>query len=356
MADRIMFISYVHEDSELAIRLKDLIEDSFTGSVEVFVSSDAISPGDDWRQKIRDSLRQASDFIILLTPRSYNRPWVNFEAGAAYGRNIRFIPVCARGLSISHVAPPLGDPQMLVIDSEEGTRNLVRTLAQPYSYKPKIDEAKVESVVRLAQLQPGDLPPPLASEAKRQEPALLRQMREEWDSLMSARKNFWEILDSFYAPNFKGRSGYPDSLEGLVDVSEPPRGLPLSRNEELRDYPTKYRRLLAGSDSLLYDFCSQVYPPKQAETTLKQCSALPQEAFDGFHTARGALAKFWNRWGQFAYEGGQIGVDTIVRSFDAHQRLLKLLSYLEICLVQWTQDPGVGKEWLFRLTRDWRRV
>lgn len=57
-----------------------------------------------------------------------------------------------------------------------------------------------------------------------------------------------------------------------------------------------------------------------------------------------------------AYESGMIGLDTIVRSFDAHPRLVKILSYIEVALMQWTQDSGVDKEWLFRLARDWRKV
>jgi hypothetical protein len=356
MAEKVVFISHANEDTELAVHLKDLIEDSFIGSISAFVSSESISPGDDWRQRIRENLRQATDFIILLTPRSYNRPWVNFEAGAAYGRGTRFIPVCAKGLSISHVGPPLGDPQMLIINCADNVRALIRSLARPYGYRPKIDDSRVQSILALATLQPNDLPPPLTGNAKQQETVILRQMREEHDALDTARYTFWETLNNFYALSFKGKSGYVDNLGTLVDIAEPPRGLPLPPGEESQDYPVKYRRLLAGSDSLLYDLCSQVYPPKDSARNLEDCSALPKPAFSDFHKARGALARFWNKWGQSAYEGGEIGLDTIVRSFPEHFRLLKLLSYLEICLEQWTQDRGVGKQWLFRLTRDWRKA
>lgn len=356
MPKRVFFISHVHEDAELAVRLKDLIEDAFAGAVEVFVSSESIAPGDDWRRRIREHLQQADDFLILLTPRSFNRAWVNFEAGAALGRDIRFIPVLAKGLSIANVGPPLGDPQMLKLDSAKSVSDLVKALARPYDYRPKIDDLKVQAVLEHAAPQPDELPAPLTPDAKRLEPVVLRQMREEYDALMADRQMFWETLNKFYGPKFQGKPGYPDTLEALVDASEPPRGLPLGRGEELRDYPTRYRRLLAGSDSLLFEICRQVYPSKQPGRNLSDCTAISRDEFDAFHKARGAHAKFWNRWGQSAYEGKLIGLDTIVRSFDSHPRLVKLLSYLEVCLVQWTQDSGVGKEWLFRLAHDWRRV
>lgn len=356
MPKTLFFISHIHEDYQLAASLKDLIEEAFAGAVEVFVSSESIAPGDDGRERIRDNLQRADDFLILLTPRSYTRPWVNFEAGAALGRNIRFIPVLAKGLAIRDVGSPLGDPQMLSLDTIDSVTRLITTLAQPYGYRPMINKQKAQAVLEKTAPQPNELPGPMTPEAKRQEPVVLQRMRKEHDALKADRQTFWETLNRFYEPGFRGRPGYPDTLDALVDAAEPPRGLPLDRGEDLRDYPTRHRRLLAGSDSLLFALCGQVYPSRQPGLDLIDCTAIPRGEFDAFHQARGALAKFWNRWGQFAYEGGQIGLDTIVRSFDAHLRLVKLLSYLEVCLVLWTEDSGVGKQWLFRLGRDWRNV
>lgn len=298
MADKILFISHIHEDADVAGALKALIEDAFIGSIDVFVSSDptVILPGDDWRQKIRDNLRLVTDFIILLTPRSLERPWVNFEAGAACGRGTRFIPVCARGLSIAHVVAPLGDPQMITLDTGEHVERLIAAIAAPYKYTPKVDKIKVAAVVECASPKYDDLPPPLTPDAKKNEAVFLRQMREEYDALTAARQVFWETLEDYYARNFAGKPGYPNTLNGLVDLAEPARGLPVPRGEELRDYPTRHRRLLAGSDATLYDFCTLVYPPKQPGKNLEDCTALEKSAFDKFHVpARGALAKFWNR-------------------------------------------------------------
>ena len=45
--------------------------------------------------------------------------------------------------------------------------------------------------------------------------------------------------------------------------------------------------------------------------------------------------------------------ELIFDSFPGHLRLVKLLSYLELCFSHWTRHGGVGKEWLFRLAAEW---
>jgi TIR domain len=357
MSDRSIFISHVHEDSDLAVGIKELMEDAFAGVFDAFVSSDrrSLSAGDNWLQKITENIKRADDFIILLTPRSLGRPWVNFEAGAAFGKGrSHIIPVCTRGLTFAHVGPPLNSLQLHRIETIADVVELIEAIARQYNFKPKPDKEKMEAVLKLAQPRADDLPPPLTPEAKAKETLMLGKLREEWDALMLARQTFWETLGQYYASKFMEKEGYPDTIEALVDLSDVPSGLPLSAGEHLREYPAKYGRLLVGKDSLLYKFSSSVYPSKQPTLKLEDCTALPPAAFQIFHKSRGDLAKFWNRWGEAVYLGGLVGLDTIIKGFDAHFRLLKLLSYLEVCLTQWTQDPGVGKQWLFRLTRDWQ--
>jgi hypothetical protein len=129
----------------------------------------------------------------------------------------------------------------------------------------------------------------------------------------------------------------------------------IQASEHLRDYPGNYGRQLQGSDLLLYDFARAVYPSKDPSRSLKECSAIPDAFFDDFHQARGDLSRFWNRWGQAAYEFHELGLNTIKSNF-VHHRLIKILSYLEIALVQWERGAGGGKRWLFALGRDWERI
>jgi len=360
MIEKTIFISHVHEDADLAVALKDLIEDAFTGEFTVFVSSDrrSLDIGEDWLPKIKDNLQKASDFIIILSPHSLGRPWVNFEAGAAFGRDINIIPICVRGISVDHVGPPLSSKQLLSIHGEGDVQAIINQIARRHVRRPKADPKLLKATANLIAVQPDDPPPPLTFAAKNNEPIILGKMREEWDKEadISIRRTFWEALGECYARHFREQQGYPDTFEALVDLAKPPQGLPLNQGEHLRDYPGKYGRLLIGHDLQLHRVCKAVYPPKDPSRTLKDCSVIAQTSFDAFHSARGLFAKFWNRVGEDVYVRRIIGLDIVVQEFEPHRRLVNLLTYLEISLIQWTQDAGVGKQWLFRLNSDWSRI
>ena len=69
MEKPIVFISHITEEAELALKLKDLIESSFLGMIEVFVSSDetSISAGARWLDNITESLSNCSIELILCS-------------------------------------------------------------------------------------------------------------------------------------------------------------------------------------------------------------------------------------------------------------------------------------------------
>lgn len=72
----IVFISHITEEKELAIELKRLIEESFLGMLEVFVSSDedSIASGSRWLDNITEALKNCVIELILCSPESVKRP------------------------------------------------------------------------------------------------------------------------------------------------------------------------------------------------------------------------------------------------------------------------------------------
>src|SRR5918999_3654152 len=81
-----VFISFVHEDRTVAEAVKALIEHDLKLRGQVFMVTDQsqLRAGDDWLKKIHDELTSADVVPVMLSKRSITKPWVNFEAGAAW--------------------------------------------------------------------------------------------------------------------------------------------------------------------------------------------------------------------------------------------------------------------------------
>lgn len=121
MADRLIFLSHIHEEKELALLIKQALEKEFSGLMEVFVSSDgaSIPAGVNFLTKIEDGLVNCVGAIYLISPISVKRNWVNFELGAVWVRNIMSIrstdigipaiPICHSGISPVALPSPLNN-------------------------------------------------------------------------------------------------------------------------------------------------------------------------------------------------------------------------------------------------------
>jgi hypothetical protein len=106
-------MSFVHEDQKVASAVQEFLQAGI--HEEVFLSSDKsqIYAGDLWLQKIKEGLSAAEIAILMLSQRSVARPWVNFEAGAAWLADKTIIPVCYGKLSKDALPHPYSGIQKL---------------------------------------------------------------------------------------------------------------------------------------------------------------------------------------------------------------------------------------------------
>ena len=90
MPDHI-FLSYAHEDKAHAEKFQRWLTCTFaTGCY--WADGDA-GRGPGWRETIEKALEQCKAAVILVTSRSKDRNWVNFEAGLCLGKGIRIFPI-----------------------------------------------------------------------------------------------------------------------------------------------------------------------------------------------------------------------------------------------------------------------
>jgi len=127
-----IFLSHVTVEHDLAALLKQKIEKHFLEQVDVFVSSDqeSIQAGEPWLDALQRSLTTAGMAIILCSPVSISRPWLNFEAGAAWLRKIPVVPLCHSGLEPEELPMPLSAMQGGKVSDPETLNRLYLAIAK----------------------------------------------------------------------------------------------------------------------------------------------------------------------------------------------------------------------------------
>lgn len=142
MPKSLVFISHITEEAAIAIEFKSLIEKHFLGLIDVFVSSDgaSIKMGQKWLQDISDALADCAVEIVICSPESVKRPWINFEAGAGWVRGIPVIPLCHSGMEPSDLPVPLNLLQAAKSTDISNLNLVIPVLAKAIeANSPKID-------------------------------------------------------------------------------------------------------------------------------------------------------------------------------------------------------------------------
>ncbi len=135
-----VFISHVADEGLLALVLKECIQKTTKNKIKVFVSSDIqnIAAGDVWLENLEKALSSAKVLIVLCSPYSVTRPWVNFEIGSAWIKHIPIIPICHSGLELDQLPVPLSSFHGLDINSKKFLRTLIDSLAKKARIKQKL--------------------------------------------------------------------------------------------------------------------------------------------------------------------------------------------------------------------------
>jgi hypothetical protein len=145
-----MFVSHVSEEAPLAGTLKSHLSVDFLDLVDIFVSSDldSIAAGANWLDTLEKALHDASALLVLCSHASLNRPWVNFEVGAAWIRSIRIVPICHSGLRPRELPIPFSVLQGVEANTENGLKRIYSLVAEILGCRvPHKDFAKLVAEV-----------------------------------------------------------------------------------------------------------------------------------------------------------------------------------------------------------------
>lgn len=162
MGKPLVFISHIAEEREIALALQDLVNGAFPDLIEAFVSSSpkSIGLGIEWLDSITSALKRCEITIILASPTSVKRPWINFEAGAVWSRNKPVIPLCHSGMTKSKLPYPLAMLQAGTITDEQNLQESFALMASTLGIAvPNLDFSQFIEKVRRCEIAPmQDLP------------------------------------------------------------------------------------------------------------------------------------------------------------------------------------------------------
>lgn len=154
-----IFISHIAEEARIAPVIKEWIESTFAGTCKVFVASDVrnIPAGKRWLDTIDEALGLAAAIVVLCSPASLPRPWINFEMGCGWIKKVPIIPVCHSGQRKGELPPPISTFQALDMDSDSFVNEFFGSLAAHLKIEqvPRIDQDAMRKELTAAlQLEP----------------------------------------------------------------------------------------------------------------------------------------------------------------------------------------------------------
>lgn len=129
---RKIFISHIAEEKDIALSLKSFLTKNYLGLFDVFVSSDSnsLELGENWLNVVLDSIKNCDLMFVLCSPISVNRPWIAFEAGAGWSKQIPVIPVCHSGISPGELPLPLRTLQGCVLGSHDSVQKILERISK----------------------------------------------------------------------------------------------------------------------------------------------------------------------------------------------------------------------------------
>lgn len=140
-----VFLSYAWEDRDLASNIAEQLQ---ANGIDTWWAEWCLSAGDSLRQKIDEGLGDCSHFLVLLTPTSLSKPWVNQEMDAGLvlklQSKVKFIPLRHR-LSVNQL--PLLLRGMLSPEVDEGELGIAQLINDIHGVTKKPPLGKAPAAV-----------------------------------------------------------------------------------------------------------------------------------------------------------------------------------------------------------------
>lgn len=131
----VVFLSHSSTDAKSLNFLRNLLLEKTGRSVKLFLSSDgqSIPFGKNWVYEVQQALSDCKLMFVFVTPASLQSSWIHFEAGFAYSKGIRVVPV-GWNVDLGEIRPPLSLLQGFNILNVGGLNNILAVINDEFDH------------------------------------------------------------------------------------------------------------------------------------------------------------------------------------------------------------------------------
>ncbi|WEV73455.1 toll/interleukin-1 receptor domain-containing protein [Bifidobacterium sp. ESL0798] len=156
----VVFFSHSSKDSELVKIIEDRLNKVYVNSIDFFVSSDgaSIAYGTNWVNRIHEQLENAKLLFIILTPNSYQAPWLYYESGFASGQNKTETVPIGIGIKVEDIKGPLQFQQAFNVNSEQSLNNIITIINKKFDLTGDEHAFTTQDFTQIKDLANGRIP------------------------------------------------------------------------------------------------------------------------------------------------------------------------------------------------------
>ncbi|HEV2132964.1 MAG TPA: TIR domain-containing protein [Terracidiphilus sp.] len=127
-----LFFSFIHEDLRETNLVRDFVQRALSFQIDSFLSCDETQSdaGEDGMKHVFAELNDAKVLLAMLSPESVKRPWIHFEAGAAWMSGKAVIPVCYGGIDVGDLPKPYSGLEATDVQTFDGLHSLACSTAR----------------------------------------------------------------------------------------------------------------------------------------------------------------------------------------------------------------------------------
>ena len=131
-----IFVSHTESDLLIVDSIVKEINDAFEGDIKLYLANREIIGGDEWKEAIKDNLKENDALICLVSSENNKKPWLYIEWGAFWVAGKKYYLLLTDEVKITDLVHPMQDCQVTYIQNILSVKKLFKALAEDSKHSP----------------------------------------------------------------------------------------------------------------------------------------------------------------------------------------------------------------------------